>query len=91
LKLLFQNVFGKQCVNIFLGNNVPTFSWETMDQHFWGGSNSSSFFSGNNGSAFFYPEKTPVGKFRCHSNIIFQPWFTSGVDLNKLFKISRFV
>ena len=69
---------------------MSTFFWETMYQHFLGkqwfsifwGKQWFSIFFGNNGSAFFYPEKTPVGKFRCHSNIIFQPLFTSGIDLN---------
>ena len=46
-----QHFFGKQCTNIFLGNNGSAFFWEATVQH------------------FFYPEKTRVGKFRCHSNI----------------------
>jgi hypothetical protein len=75
-----QYFFGKQCTNIFLGNNgLALFLGSNGSAFFWG-SNDSAFFFGNNGSAFFYPEKTAVGKFRCHSNIIFQPWFTSTLD-----------
>jgi hypothetical protein len=53
---------------------VPKFSWEAVRQKFLG-NNGSAFFFGGGGQwfSFIYSEKTPVGKFGCHSNTIFQP------------------
>jgi hypothetical protein len=46
---------------------VPKFSWEAVRQKWF------SIFGGEQWFSFIYSEKTPVGKFGCHSNTIFQP------------------